>query len=320
MSSNGFKIISGSSNIPLTDDICSYILHEYDYPIKPVNTMLTKFSDGESRVEINENLRGYHVFVIQSLSNPVNDNLIELCLILDTLKRCNVSEVTVVNPFYGYARADKKDKPRTPISAKMVADIIQTCNLNRMVTIDLHSPQIQGYFNCPVDNLYASKVLLKHMPNYSSDELVIVSPDKGGVERASYYSKKLNCGLAFCYKHRDKPNEIAEMRLIGDVSGKRCVIVDDMADTCGTLVKCNNILKEKGAKEVSAFVTHGVLSGNGYDNLNDSCIDTVNITNTIKLPDKVLKNPKFNVINVDELISKCIINIYEKKSVSELFV
>lgn len=316
---NGFKIIGGSSNIPLVDDICKYILHEYNYCCNPTDILSEKFSDGETRIQINENLRGYHVFVVQSLSYPVNDNLMELLIILDTLKRCNVEQVTVIIPYIGYSRQDKKDKSRTPITAKMVADLIETCGLNRLVTIDLHSPQIQGFFNCPVDNLYGSKMLLKYMDNDSKD-LVIVSPDKGGVERASYYAKKLNCGLAFCYKHRDTPNEIAEMKLIGDVKGKSCVLVDDMIDTSGTLLKASHILKDNGAKDISAFATHGVLSGNGLENLRDSCIDSVNITNTINLQTKVLKCNKINVINIDQMVAKAIVNIYEKRSISELFV
>lgn len=316
---NGFKVVSGSSNIPLVDDICKYILHEYNYVINPCDVLLDTFKDGELRVQINENLRGYHVFVVQSLSYTINDHLMELCLILDTLKRCNVKEVTVIVSFLGYSRQDKKDKPRTPISAKVVADIIQVCGLDRIVTIDLHAPQIQGFFNCPVDNLYASKLLLEHMNN-NPKNLVIVSPDKGGVERASYYAKKLNCGLAFCYKHRDKPNEIAEMKLIGDVKEKTCILVDDIIDTGSTLVKAADILKSNGSRNVEVFATHGVFSGESVQKLTSSYIDKINITNTINLPTKILKNNKFNIINVDEMIAEAIVKIYRKESISSLFV
>lgn len=317
---SNFKILGGSSNPLLVEDVIQQLKHKTsDWSLKPVDCLLDKFSDGETRVEINENLRGHHIFVIQSLSNPVNDNFMELCIILDTLKRCNVSEVTVIIPYFGYSRQDKKDKPRTPISAKMISDILQTCGLDRVVTIDLHSPQIQGYFNCPVDNLYGSKVLLKHMP-INSNELVVVSPDRGGVERSSYYSKKLNCSLAFCYKHRDKPNEISEMRLIGCVEDKDCILVDDMADTCGTLIKATEMLKSKGARNVSAYITHPVLSGDGIEKLEKSCIDSINVTNSISLSDRVLKNPRFNVISIDDLIADAILNIFDRKSISRLFV
>lgn len=315
---NGFKIIGGSSNIPLVDDITRYILHEYNYVCKPTDVLLDQFSDGESRVQINENLRGYHVFVVQSLSYPINDHLMELCLILDTLKRCNVFQVTVVVSYYGYARQDRKDAPRTPISAKVVADMIQSCGLDRLVAVDLHSPQIQGFFNCPVDNLYASKVLLKHIDEKSDP--VIVSPDRGGVERAVYYAKRLNCPVSFCYKHRDNPNEISEMKLIGDVKGRNCILLDDMADTSGTLVKASQILKENGAKNIEAMVTHGVFSGDAVDKLTNSPISRINVTNTINLPRNILTNNKFNVINVDEMIAEAIVKIYRKESISSLFV
>lgn len=315
---NGFKIVGGSSNISLVNDICHYISHKFNYKVKPTDILLDTFKDGELKVQINENLRGYHIFVIQSLSHPINHHLMELCLILDTLKRCNVQQVTVIIPYYGYARQDRKNAPRTPISAKVVADMIQSCGLDRLVTIDLHSPQIQGFFNCPVDNLYASKILLDHINK--NEDLTIVSPDRGGAERAIYYAKKLNCEVCFCYKHRNKPNDIGEMRLIGNVENKNCILIDDMIDSGGTLIKAAEILKENNAKNIDVFSTHGVFSNGSIDKLSNSYIKSINITNTINLTIELLKNNKFNVINVDSLISECIVNIYEQRSVSELFI
>jgi ribose-phosphate pyrophosphokinase len=315
---NGFKVIGGSSNSILVDDICLWLTREHCKCINPANVMIDTFSDGESQVEIQEDVRGYHVFVIQSLSNPVNHHLVELCLILDALKRSNVKSTTVIIPYYGYGRQDRKVKSRVPISAKAVADMIQASGLDRLVTIDLHAGQIQGFFDVPVDNLYASKVLLKYMND--NKDTVIVSPDKGGVERAGHYAKKLNCGLAFCYKHRDKPNEIAEMRLIGDVKEKKCILVDDMIDTAGTLCKAADVLSENGASSIEAYSTHGIFSGNSVSKLWDSKIEKINITDTIRLTNHVLLNPKFNVIPVSEMVAKSIVNIYEGRSVSELFI
>ena len=315
---NGFKVISGWSNDQLVDDVCTYLSKFLHLNTEPVDIKLGNFSDGETRVEIKENLRGYHVFVIQSLSNPVNDNLMELCFILDALKRASVSQVTVILPYYGYARQDRKVLPRVPISAKVVADIIQTCGLDRLVTIDLHANQIQGFFNCPVDNLYASSILLNHMD--IDKDTVIVSPDKGGTELAMYYAQKLNCELAFCYKHREKPNEVAEMKLIGNVKNKNCILVDDMIDTAGTLVKAGRLLKQYGAKDIEVYATHGIFSGPSIDRLENSEISQINITNTIQLPSQILTSPKFNVINVDMLIAEAIKRIYNKESLSELFI
>jgi len=319
--SNGLKIISGSSNPSLAEDVCNYISHEYNKQVKLVDILTSTFSDGESRVEINENVRGYDVFVVQSLSSPTNHHLVELCLILDALKRGHANSITVVLPYYGYARQDRKTQSRVPISAKVVADILQSVGVDRVVTIDLHAGQIQGFFDVPVDNLYASKILLKHIADLSEKEDVcIVSPDKGGVERASEYAKELNCGLAFCYKHRNNPNEISEMRLIGDVENKICVLVDDMIDTAGTLCKASEILKENNSRSIMVYSTHGVFSNDAITKLTNSPIKTVNITNTIPLPEKVLINNKFNVISVDSLLAKAINSIHENNSVSELFI
>lgn len=318
------KIVTGNSNYLLAEDICTELNQKqiyYTEPITLTETVMSTFKDGESQIEIHENMRGKDVFVIQSLSYPVNHHLVELCLILDALKRSNINSVTVVLPYYGYARQDRKVKPRVPISAKVVADMVQAIGLDRLVTIDLHSGQIQGFFDVPVDNLFAAPYLLKHMEDIDSPEnTVIVSPDAGGIERATYYSKKLNCGLAYCYKNRDKPNEISEMRLIGCVKDKTCLLVDDMIDSAGTLCKSAFLLKENGANYINAYTTHGVFSGEAIDRLNDSPISKVYVTDTIPLSTEVLRNNKFYVIGIGELIARTIINIHSNNSVSKLFI
>jgi ribose-phosphate pyrophosphokinase len=311
-------IIGGSSNYLLLEDICTYLTKEKDFEITPTKTLLGRFSDGETRVEINENLRGQDVFVIQSLSSPVNDNLMELLLILDTLKRSDVHSVTVILPYYGYSRQDKKIRQRVPISAKVVADCLGLYQPKRIVTLDLHSNQIQGFFNCPVDNLYGSIVFLPYMKRHKNN-LICISPDAGGTERVAHYAKKLNCEMAFCYKHRNKPNEIGEMRLVGEVKGKDCLIIDDMADTCNTLIEASKILIENKASSVHAYVTHGVLSGHAVKKLKDSQIESFSITDSILPTLDVMKCNKFRLISIAPLLGESILRLSNGESLSEMF-
>ncbi len=276
------------------------------------------FSDGEIRIEIGDNVRGCDVFVIQSTCKPVNDNLMELCLMLDALKRASAKRITAVVPYYGYARQDRKVIPRVPISAKMVADFISVAGASRLLTIDLHAGQIQGFFDIPVDNLYASKVLLEYLKDIEGDK-VVVSPDAGGMERARAFAKKLNCGLAIIDKRREKPNQAEAMNVIGDVKGKAAIIVDDMVDTAGTLVTASNALLDRGASTVIACASHPVLSGPAVDRITSSAIDKLIVTDTIPLTAEAKKCGKIEVVSVAGLLAQAINNIHNESSVSVLF-
>jgi ribose-phosphate pyrophosphokinase len=306
------KIITGTANPKLAEAICEHLGME----LTP--TLVTTFSDGEIRVEIGDNVRGDDVFVVQSTCAPVNHNLMELCLMLDALKRASVGRVTAVVPYYGYARQDRKVVPRVPISAKLVADFITVAGVNRVLTVDLHAGQIQGFFNIPVDNLYAAEVLLDYMRTISG-ELVVVSPDAGGTERARAYAKRLGAELAIVDKRRDTPNKAQAMRVIGDVKEKVAIVLDDMIDTAGTMVEAGRVLKENGAKEVYACATHPVLSGPAIERLTKSCFKEIIVTDTIPLKPEAQKCGKFKVISVASLIAKAIHNIHTESSVSVLF-
>ncbi len=306
------KLITGNSNPGLAKAISKYL----NCPLTAA--IVEPFSDGEIRVEIKENVRGCDLFVIQSTCHPVNDNLMELCLIIDALKRASARRITAVIPYYGYARQDRKVVPRVPISAKLVADFISVAGAHRVLTVDLHAGQIQGFFNIPVDNLYASKVLLEHLKKFD-DDMVIVSPDAGGTERARGYASKLNTSLAIIDKRREKPNESEVMNVIGDVKGKLAVIVDDMVDTGGTLVNAANALKEKGAKDVIACVTHPVLSGSAVEKIEKSPLSKLIVTDTIPLNEKAKKCSKIEVVSIAGLIGQAIENINRETSVSVLF-
>jgi len=313
MGANGdLKIISGNANRELAAAICDHL------GCMLLPSMVDKFSDGEIRVEIGANVRGSDVFVVQPTSNPVNFHLMELCLILDALKRASASRVTAVVPYYGYARQDRKVVPRAPISAKLVADFLQVAGMHRMLTIDLHAGQIQGFFNLPVDNLYAIDILADYVRPLGSD-LLVVSPDAGGVERARAFAKRLNTGLAIIDKRRDAPNQAQAMHVIGNVEGKSCVVCDDMIDTAGTMVQAATVLMEKGAKEVLAAVTHPVLSGPAIDRLCESPFTQVVVTNTIPLSTAAKECPKIKVLSVAGLLAKAIHNIHTESSVSVLF-
>lgn len=306
------KILTGTANPQLAMDICDHL----GCSLTP--TLCTTFSDGELRVEIGASVRGHDVFVIQPTCAPTNKSLMELCLILDALKRASAGRITAVIPYFGYARQDRKVTPRAPISAKLVSDFLTVAGAQRVVTVDLHAGQIQGFFNCPVDNLYARPVLLTKLSALSGD-IVMVSPDAGGVERARSYAKKMDATLAVIDKRRDRPNQVAEMHIVGDVSGKVAVLVDDMIDTAGTICTAANILMEGGAKEVYACVTHAVLSGPACERLNASPFKEVIVTDTIPLGEHAKQCEKLRVASIAGVLAKSIRNIHDGSSVSALF-
>ncbi|MGC8942145.1 MAG: ribose-phosphate diphosphokinase [Sulfurihydrogenibium sp.] len=306
------KLISGNANKSLSREISEYL----ETPL--VDVLLTRFSDGEIRVQINENVRGADVFVIQSLTYPVNDNIMELLLLLDALKRSSTHRITAVIPYFAYARQDRKDKPRVPISAKLLADIIQKAGANRVLILDLHSAQIQGFFDCPVDNIYALPVIYEYLKARNIEDLVIVSPDAGGVERARMLQNKLGGDLAIIYKKRPAPNVVETLDVIGNVEGKNAVIIDDIIDTAGTIVAAAEMLKSKGAKSVIAACTHPVFSGPAVERLKNSVIEEVIVTNTIPVDGKEFD--KLTVLSVAELIGEAIKRINIESSVSSLFI
>ncbi|MBI4804482.1 MAG: ribose-phosphate pyrophosphokinase [Desulfovibrio sp.] len=307
------KIITGNANPELARAICDHL----GCTLLP--SMVSQFSDGEIRVEIGANVRGSDVFVVQPTCKPVNFNLMELCLILDALKRASASRVTAVVPYYGYSRQDRKVVPRAPISAKLVADFLQVAGMHRLLTVDLHAGQIQGFFNVPVDNLFSSGLLAEYVGEYVSGDLTVVSPDAGGVERARSFAKRLGCGLAIVDKRRDAPNQAKAMHVIGNVEGKTCILVDDMIDTAGTMVQGAHVLLENGAKDVMACVTHPVLSGPAIERLCGSPFSQVVVTNTIPLTPEALACGKIKVLSVAGLLAKAIHNIHTESSVSVLF-
>ncbi|MEW6669372.1 MAG: ribose-phosphate pyrophosphokinase [Thermodesulfobacteriota bacterium] len=308
------QVISGTSNLELTKEVCHYL------GIEPVRITAKTFSDGETQIEIQENVRGSDVFVIQSTCPPVNDNLMQLLLILDALKRASAKRVSAVIPYYGYGRQDRKVKPRVPISAKLVADLITVAGADRVVSMDLHAGQIQGYFNIPVDNIFAAPILLKHIRSHFEDNLVIVSPDAGGVERARAFAKRLEAGLAIIDKRRDAPNVAEAMNIIGEVEGRTAVILDDMVDTAGTLTQAAGALKKRGADRIYACCTHPILSGSAVERIESSPLDALVVANTVPLRGKALECPKITVLSVAELLGETIKRSYNSDSVSNLFV
>ncbi|WP_035064739.1 ribose-phosphate diphosphokinase [Nitratidesulfovibrio termitidis] len=307
------KILTGTSNPALAKAICDHL----GCQLTPA--LCETFSDGEIRIEIGDNVRGDDVFVVQATCSPVNYNLMQLCLMLDALKRASAGRVTAVVPYYGYARQDRKVSPRAPISAKLVADFLTTAGTDRVVTVDLHAGQIQGFFNVPVDNLYAQPVILEYLRPYAGD-IAIVSPDAGGVERARSFAKKLNAGLAIIDKRRDRPNQASAMHVIGDVKDKIAIVVDDMIDTAGTMCAAGEVLLKNGAKEVMACATHPVLSGPAIERLCNSTFSQVIVTDTVPLGDKLAACSKLKVLSVAGLLAKAIHNIHTESSVSVLFV
>ncbi|MBC2711310.1 MAG: ribose-phosphate pyrophosphokinase [Desulfosarcina sp.] len=307
-------IFTGNSNPDLACKIGEYL----DMPL--CGAIVKRFSDGEIQIEIDENVRTKDVYVVQSTCHPVNDNLVELLLMVDALKRASARRITAVIPYYGYARQDKKVAPRVPISAKLVADLITTAGATRVITLDLHTGQIQGFFNIPVDNLYAAPVLLEYIKSNFNEGLVIVSPDAGGVERARAFAKRLNAGLAIIDKRRPAPNKAKAMAVIGDVEDKTVIIQDDMIDTAGTLTAAVNAIIERGAREVHACCAHPVLSGPAVDRINASPITSVVCTDTIPLNEKAAACNKIKVLSISNLVGEAIIRSYTGDSVTSLFV
>ncbi|MBF0301858.1 MAG: ribose-phosphate pyrophosphokinase [Desulfamplus sp.] len=311
---NTMSLFSGNSNPVLATRIAEYLS-------KPLGSAkLTRFSDGEIQVEIQENVRRQEVFVIQSTCYPVNDNLIELLLMIDALKRSSASYITAVVPYFGYARQDKKVLPRVPISAKLVADLITNTGVNRLITLDLHAGQIQGFFNIPVDNLYAAPVMLDYIKSNFSGDLAVVSPDAGGVERARAFAKRLNATLAIVDKRRSSPNQAKAMAIIGDVEDKVVIIFDDMVDTAGTITEAAGIIKAKGAKSVHACCTHAVLSGPAVERIENSSLETLVVTDTIPLKENAIQSKKIKQLSISKLVGEAIIRSYRGDSVHCLFV
>ena len=309
------KIFAGNSNPPLAYEISKYLR-------VPLGAAVVEtFSDGESKVEIKENVRGRDVFVLQSTSAPGNNNLMELLLMLDAFKRASAKRITAVIPYYGYARQDRKVVPRVPISAKLVADLITTAGASRMLTLDLHSGQIQGFFDIPVDNLYATPVLLQHLTKQlNHNEVTIVSPDAGGVERARAIATRLDASLAIIDKRRGGPNVVAEMNIIGEVKDQVAVLLDDMVDTAGTLTTAAEALKKEGAKRIVGCCTHAVLSGPAINRIRESALEELIVTNTIPLSTEARRCGKITVLSVAHLIGEAIRRTHEEESISSLFV
>jgi len=311
----GIKLFTGNAHKELAKEVAAYL----DIPVGDATA--TTFSDGEIMVQINENVRGSDVFVLQPTCRPINYNIMELLLIADALKRASAKRITAVMPYYGYARQDRKVQPRVPISAKLVADLITAAGINRILTMDLHAAQIQGFFNIPVDNLYASPILLDYVQEkYTTKELVIVSPDAGGVERARAFAKMLQCSIAIVDKRREAANVSQLMNVIGEVEKKDTIILDDMIDTGGTIIQAADALTKKGARQVVAACTHAVLSGSAIEKVNNSAIKELIVTNTIPFGSKKEQCKKLTVLSIAPLIGEAIKRIHEESSVSSLFV
>lgn len=308
------RIVGGRAHPALTQEICKYL----DLP--PAKVAAYNFSDGEIFCQIEENIRGADVFVVQPTCSPVNENLVELLIVVDAIKRSSASRITAVLPYYGYARQDKKDKPRVPITAKLVADLITTAGADRLLTLDLHASQIQGFFDIPVDHLFAAPVLLDAIRELDIPDLVFVSPDAGGVERARALAKRLHAGLAIVDKRRTGPNRAEVMHLIGDVDGRNALVIDDIIDTAGTLQATAELLAKKGATRILAAGIHGILSGPALQRIEESPLDLVLVTNTTPVSDKLERCAKLRQLSVSELLGEAIKRIHENSSVSSLFV
>ena len=308
------KILACNSNLPLAQKISELLNTSL------VKTTIKTFSDKEIFVEIHENVRGEDVFVIQPTSNPANANLMELLIAIDALKRASAKRITAVIPYYGYARLDRKPGPRTPISAKLVANLITIAGANRVLTMDLHAGQIQGFFDIPLDNLYAAPIFIKDIKEkYLPENSIVISPDVGGVARARYFASRLKLGLAIVDKRRDKPGSSEVMNIIGNVKDKNCIIIDDMVDTGGTLANAAQAILNEGAKSVCAYISHGVLSNDAVNKINKSVLSELVITDSIDNYNKVLQSEKIRIISSAELISEAIARIANEESVSSLF-
>ncbi len=310
----GIKLFTGNSNKALANEIADVL------KIPVGDATVSNFSDGEIMVQINENVRGSDVFVVQSTCMPVNNNLMELLLMIDALRRASARRITAVMPYYGYARQDRKAQPRVPISARLVADLLNATEIDRLLTIDLHAGQIQGFFAIPVDHLYAAPVLADYVRREYLNDIVIVSPDAGGVERARAFAKRLKASLAIIDKRREKANISEVMNVIGDVRGKDAILFDDMIDTAGTITSAVSAIKEKGARRVVAACAHAVLSGPALDRINESALEEVIVTNTIPMEEKQKKCSKLTVLSVAALLGEAIKRIHEETSISSLFI
>ncbi len=311
---NDIMLISGNSNPVLAQQVSEYL----GQPLS--QTQVRRFSDGEIMVELGENMRGRDIYVIQPTCEPVNDNLMELLLIIDALKRSSASCINAVIPYYGYARQDRKAAPRVPISAKLVADLITVAGASRLLAMDLHAGQIQGFFNIPVDHLYAAPVLLDYLRSLDREKLVLVSPDAGGVERARYFARHLGAPIAIVDKRREAPNVAKAMNIVGDVKDKVAVIIDDMVDTAGTLTQAAQVIQNLGALEVMACASHGVFSGPAIERIEKSVLTAVVVTNSIPLKENARNCSKIKVMSVAPLLGEAIRRIHQKDSVSSLFV
>ena len=308
------KILTGNSNKLLSGKISKYLKN------KLVNSSIRKFSDGEIYIEINENIRGNSIFIIQAISSPANDNLMELLLCIDALKRSSAKNITAVIPYFGYARQDRKVVPRTSISAKLVSNLITKAGADRIVTVDLHAGQIQGFFDIPVDNLFATPIFARHIKKkIKSKNLICVAPDVGGVERARALGRKLDVGLAIIDKRRPTPGKSQVMNVIGNVKGKTCIIVDDIIDSGGTIINAAEALIKRGAKEVHVYITHGVLSGESVEKIRKSKIKNLVVTDTIDNSDKVKKSRNIEVLSISNLLAEAMKRISNSTSVSDLF-
>ena len=311
------KIFSGNAHPALAEEICSHLACDLG------KASTERFSDGEFNFQIGENVRGSDVFIVQPTCPPTDEHLMELLIMMDTFVRASAERVTAVIPYFGYARSDKKDRPRVPIAAKLVSNLIVRAGAQRILTIDLHAAQIQGFFDVPVDHLYAAPIVVDYFKNNPIDNLIVVAPDTGGAERARAYAKRLTAGLALCDKRRERANEADVMNIVGDVAGKNCLIVDDMCDTGGTICKVAEALHKAGANEIFAVFTHAVLSGKANENIDKSFLKKVIVTNTIPLSDgprELADSGKIEVLSVAKLLASAIKSIHDETSVSSLFI
>ena len=316
------KLISGNANQPLAKSIARRMTMHRGRSVNLVDARVERFNDQEIFVEVFENVRGEDMFIIQPTSNPANDNLMELLIIADALRRSSAARITAVIPYFGYARQDRRTKARTPISAKLVANMLTGAGIERVLTMDLHAAQIQGFFDMPVDNLYASPIFaldIEHQFRGKLGDVTVISPDVGGVTRARELAQRIGCGLAIVDKRRAKPGEVAEMTVIGDVSGQTCIIVDDICDTAGTLCKAADVLIESGAKEVHSYITHGVLSGPAVERITRSQMKSLVITDTIEPTEPVKAAKNIRIVQTAPIFAQAILNISQGTSVSSLF-
>jgi len=307
------RVFSGKANPTLANEICDHL----GTPLGKVK--LTRFSDGDVNFQILENVRGKDVFIIQPTSPPVNENLMELLIMIDAFKRASAQRITAVIPYYGYARQDRKDRPRVPLSSKLVGDLLSAAGAQRLLTMDLHAGQIQGFFNIPVDHLFPMPIFLEHIQQMGVDNLMVISPDAGGVEKARAYAKRMGTSLAIIDKRRVAENEAEVMHIVGEVKDKNVIIIDDMIDTAGTLVRATEALVREGARRIFTAATHAVLSGPAIQRINESAFESILVTNTILLPEEKTV-PKIKVVSVAGLLGEAIKSIHEETSVSKLFV